>query len=57
MRWSAAATVWCSTMAAQCADTRMGISALVLDGEIDKARAAIMEVVERISAAGPPELR
>lgn len=40
--------------ATQCVDTRLDISALVLAGENDDARAATMALVERISAARPP---
>ncbi len=40
--------------ARHCVDTRLDISALVLTGDTDKARAATMAVVERISAARPP---
>ena len=43
--------------AANCADTRLDISAFVLAGEADKARAATLAVVERIQAASPPVLR
>ena len=42
--------------ARQCVDTRLDISALVLAGETDKARAATMAVFERIFAASPPGL-
>ena len=42
--------------ARQCADTRLNISALVLNGELDEARAATMAVVERIADADPPRL-
>ena len=40
----------------QCADTRLDISAFLLDGDTKKARAATMAVVERIATASPPEL-
>jgi len=45
------------TSAVDCANTRMDISAFVLNGELDKARAATLAVVERIQAASPPVLR
>ena len=40
----------------QCVDTRLDISALVLDGRLDEARAASATVVRRITAASPSEL-
>ena len=40
--------------ASYCADIRLDISAFVLNGETDKARAATMAVVERIAAARRP---
>lgn len=43
--------------ARQCADTRLDISAFVLNGEMDQARAATQAVVDRIAAATPPEYR
>jgi hypothetical protein len=42
--------------ASHCVDTRLDISAFLLNGELDKARAATMAVVERIAFAQPPEL-
>ena len=42
--------------AGNCADTRLDISAFVLNGETRKARAATLAVVERIAAACRPEL-
>lgn len=42
--------------ARQCADTRLDISAFVLNGELGKARSATLAVVDRISTARPPEL-
>lgn len=43
--------------AANCADTRLDISAFILNGEMEKARAATTAVVGRIRVAGPPALR
>ncbi len=43
--------------AENCVDTRMDISAFVLNGQLDKARAATLAVVERIQAASPPVYR
>ncbi len=43
--------------ARQCADTRIDISAFLINGEADRARAATMAVVERIATARPRALR
>jgi hypothetical protein len=40
-----------------CTETRMDISAFVLNGELDQARAATLAVVERIQDASPLPLR
>ena len=42
--------------AGQCVDTRLDISALLLDGQLAKARAAGATIVGRIAAATPSEL-
>ncbi len=42
--------------AGQCVDTRLDITALLLDDQLDGARTAGETVVRRIAAASPPEL-